>query len=169
MRKANVAAISGTPDVNDRREIFGWMMYDWANSAFSTTVGAALLAPYLTDLAQRAVGVNGIVLDLGPLGAVTAEAFMPFCISASVLFQVFLLPILGAIADYSNLKKRMMALFCYLGAGATCLLFFVAGDLYLLGGLLFIIANLSFGAAIVLYNAFLPEIVTEDQTDKVSS
>ncbi|HEY0098120.1 MAG TPA: MFS transporter, partial [Pyrinomonadaceae bacterium] len=91
------------------------------------------------------------------------------CISISVFLQVFLLPILGAIADYSNLKKRLLALFCYLGVAATCLMFAVTGSLYIAGGLLFIIANLSFGAALVFYNAFLPEITTEDQRDKVSS
>ncbi len=160
---------AANPPVNDRREIFGWMMYDWANSAFSTTVGAALLAPYITALAQSAVGENGTVLSLGPLGVVTAKSFFPYCISISVFLQVFLLPILGAIADYTNLKKRLMAAFCYVGALMTCLLFFITTNLYLLGGLLFIIANLSFGAAIVFYNAFLNDITTEDQRDKVSS
>ena len=155
--------------INDRREIFGWTMYDWANSAFSTTVAAALFAPYLTALAQKAVGENGAVLALGPLGVVTAKSFFPYCISVSVVLQVFLLPVLGAIADYTNLKKRLMALFCYIGAATTCLLFFVTGDRYLLGGLLFIIANLCFGAAIVFYNAFLNDITTEDRRDKVSS
>jgi UMF1 family MFS transporter len=62
-----------------------------------------------------------------------------------------------------------MAVFCYIGVTATCLMFFVTGNLYWLGGLLFIIANLSFGAAVVLYNGFLNEITTEDQRDKVSS
>ena len=155
--------------VNDRREIFGWTMYDWANSAFSTTVGTALLAPYLTALAQSAVGENGTVLSLGPFGSVTAKSFFPYCIALSVFLQVFFLPILGAIADYTNLKKRLMAVFCYAGALATCLLFFIQGNLYLLGGLLFIMANLSFGAAIVFYNAFLNDITTEDQRDKISS
>lgn len=169
MSVASAQRIESTPPVNDRREIFGWMMYDWANSAFSTTVAGALLAPYLTSLAQTAVGENGVVLSLGPLGALTAKSFFPFCISLSVFLQVFLLPLLGAIADYSNLKKRLMMVFCFSGALATCLLFFLSGNLYLLGGLLFIVANLCFGAAIVLYNAFLPEICTEDQADKVSS
>jgi len=100
---------------------------------------------------------------------VTAKSFFPFCISVSVLLQVFLLPILGAIADYSNLKKRLLALFCYLGVAATCLMFTVTGSLYIAGGLPFIVANLSFGAALVFYNAFLPELTTEDQRDKVSS
>jgi MFS transporter, UMF1 family len=154
---------------NDRREIFGWIMYDWANSAFYTTVVGVMLGPYVTRLAQTAVGENGVVFALGPLGSVTAKSFFPYCVSVAVFLQVFLLPVLGAIADYSTLKKRMMAVFCYLGVAATCLMFFITGRLYVLGGVLFILANLSFGAAIVFYNSYLPEITTEDQRDKVSS
>jgi UMF1 family MFS transporter len=156
-------------DKNDKREIFGWKMYDWANSAFSTTVAGALFGPYLTRLAQTAVGENGVVLNLGLLGEVTAKSLPTLCVSISVGAQVFLLPILGALGDYSNLKKRLMALFCFLGVAATCLLFFIQGNLYLAGGLLFIVANICFGASVVFYNAFLPEITTEDQADKVSS
>ncbi len=144
-------------------------MYDWANSAFYTTVVGALFSPYLTRLAQAAVGENGVVLNLGPLGAVTAKSLPTLCVSISVGAQVFLLPILGALGDYSNLKKRLMAVFCYIAVVANCLLFFVKDDLYLLGGVLFIVANVCFGAALVFYNAFLPEITTEDQADKVSS
>jgi len=155
--------------VNDRREIFGWMMYDWANSAFSTTVAGALLMPYLTSLAQADVGDNGVVLSLGPLGALTVKSFFSICTAVSVILQALFLPILGALADYSDLKKRLLAAFCYLGATATCLLFFITGDLYRLGAYLFIVANLSFGASIVMYNAFLREICSADQTDKVSS
>ena len=156
-------------DKNNPRELFGWKMYDWANSAFYTTVVGALFSPYLTRLAQTAVGENGVVLDLGPLGAVTAKSLPTLCVSISVGAQVFLLPILGALGDYSDLKKRLMAFFCYIAVTANCLMFFVKDDLYLLGGILFIIANVCFGASIVFYNAFLPEIATEDQTDKVSS
>ncbi|MDQ3687205.1 MAG: MFS transporter [Acidobacteriota bacterium] len=175
MTRVSPPPIEDAPDtrpeypVNDRREVFGWMMYDWANSAFSTTVAGALLGTYLTTLAQADVGSNGTVLSFGPLGSVTAKSFSTLYVSAAVGLQVFLLPILGAVADYSNLKKPLMAVLCYTGVAATCLMFFVAGNLYLLGGLLFIIANLSFGAALVLYNSFLPEITTEDQRDKVSS
>jgi len=154
---------------NDKREIFGWKMYDWANSAFYTTVVGTLFGPYLTRLAQAAVGENGVVLDLGPLGEVTAKSLPTLCVSISVGAQVFVLPILGALGDYSNLKKRLMALFCYLGVTAACLLFFIQGNLYLAGGILFIIANICFGASLVFYNSFLPEITTDDQTDKVSS
>jgi MFS transporter, UMF1 family len=161
--------VTSNSDKNNPRELFGWKMYDWANSAFYTTVVGALFSPYLTRLAQTAVGENGVVLDLGPLGAVTAKSLPTLCVSISVGAQVFLLPILGALGDYSDLKKRLMALFCYIAVTANCLLFFIQGNLYLLGGLLFIIANVGFGASIVFYNAFLPEITTEDQADKVSS
>ena len=155
--------------INDRREVFGWLMYDWANSAFSTTVVTVLLGPYLTALAQSDVGENGIVLSLGPLGVVTAKSFFPYCISTSVVLQALLLPVLGAIADSSALKKPLMAVSCYAGATATCLLFFVSGHRYLMGGLLLIVANVGFGASIVLYNSFLNDITTEDLRDKVSS
>lgn len=144
-------------------------MYDWANSAFYTTVVGALFSPYITRLAQSAVGENGVVLDLGPLGAVTAKSLPTLCVSISVGAQVFLLPILGALGDYSNFKKRLMAVFCYIAVVANCLMFFIKDDLYLFGGVMFIVANVCFGAALVFYNAFLPEITTEDQSDKVSS
>ena len=154
---------------NNPREIFGWKMYDWANSAFSTVIVGALYGPYLTEITQRVVGENGTVFELGPLGTITAKSFFPTCVSVAVFLQVFLLPILGSVADYSNLKKKMMALFCYIAVAATCLMFFVTGRLYWLGGFLFIIANLGFGAAVVFYNSFLNDITTEDQRDKVSS
>src|SRR5437773_7331514 len=153
---------------NDRREVFGWTMYDWANSAFQTTVVTVLAGPYLTALAQSAAGENGAVLRLGAL-VVTAKSLFPYCISLSVFLQIFLLPILGAVADYTNLKKRLMEVFCYVGAAATCLLFFVSGGRHLFGALLLVVANLCFGASIVLYNAYLNDITTEDRRDEVSS
>src|SRR3954470_14977361 len=84
-------------DVNDKREIFGWVVYDWANSAFSATVATTLLGPYLTALAQNVLGDNGMVVNFGPLGSVTAKSFFPFCVATSVFLQAFLLPVLGAI------------------------------------------------------------------------
>lgn len=158
-----------TSDKNQPREVFGWKMYDWANSAFSTTIAGALFGPYLTEITQRVVGENGTILSLGPLGAITSKSFFPTCVSVAVFLQIFLLPTLGSIADYSNLKKKMMALFCYIGVAATCLMYFVDGRLYWLGGILFIVANLGFGASVVFYNGFLNDITTEDQRDKASS
>src|ERR1700730_4790394 len=121
--------------VNDRREIFGWAMYDWANSGFQVTVLTVMSGPYLTALAQRDVGENGGIFAVGPL-LVTARAFFPFCFGLLVFLQVFLLPVLGAIADYTNLKKKLMAFFCYAGSAAACLLFFVTARRYLAGGVL---------------------------------
>lgn len=156
-------------DINDRREIFGWIIYDWANSGFYTTVVGALFGEYLTKLAQGAVGDNGVVLSLGLLGSVTAKSLAPLAISISVFLQIFVLPILGALGDYSDLKKRLMMLFCYLGVAATCALFFLQPGWHLFGAVMFIFANVSYGASIVFYNAYLPEITTEDRRDKVSS
>ena len=154
--------------VNDAREIFGWIVYDWANSAFYTTVVAALFGDYITRLAQAAVGENGTVLQLGPL-LVTAKSLAPLTVGVSVFLQVFLLPILGAYGDYSTLKKRLMMIFCYGGVAANCLLFFLTVNHHLFGALIFILANLCYGASIVFYNSFLPDITTEDQRDRVSS
>ena len=155
--------------INDRREIFGWTMYDWAASVFSTTVAGVLMGPYVTSLAQGAVGEDGPILQIGTATLITAKSLWPYTLSASVFLQVFLLPILGAVADYTNLKKRLLIAFTYVAAIATCLMFFVVQSSYLLGPVLFIIANVCFGCAFVMYNAYLPEIATEDHCDRVSS
>ena len=155
--------------INDRKEIFGWAMYDWANSAFSTTVGTVFLGPYIAGLAATAAEAysDGLARFLGI--PIAPDSFLPYCVSFSVGLQVLFLPILGAIADHSNLRKRMMQLFAAIGAIATILMFFITGELWWLGGVLFIIANLAFGAAIVFYNAFLPDIASEEERDRVSS
>jgi len=153
--------------VNDKKEIFGWAMYDWANSAFSTTIGTVFLGPYIASLAADAAGANGMARFMGI--PVAPDSFLPYCISFSVGLQVLFLPILGAIADYSHLRKKMMQIFATIGALATIAMFFLTGSLWWLGGVLFIIANLAFGAAIVFYNAYLPDIASEDERDRVSS
>lgn len=157
-----------TVEKNNPKEIFGWLTYDWANSVFFTTVVGVLIGEYITVLAQKAVGLNGVVLDLGPF-VVTAKSLFPYSVGLSVFLQIFFLPVMGAIADYTHLKKTFMAFFCYVGAIACCLLFFVEIQTYILGCVFFIVANLSAGASIVFYNSFLNDITTEDKRDKVSS
>ena len=154
---------------NDRREIFGWAMYDWANSAFSTTVGTVFLGPYIASLAADSAKASpdGLARFFGI--PVAPDSFLPYCISFSVGLQVLFLPILGAIADYSHLRKRLMQIFATIGAIATMAMFFITGELWWLGGVLFIIANLAFGAAIVFYNAYLPDIASEEERDRASS
>jgi UMF1 family MFS transporter len=79
------------------------------------------------------------------------------------------LPILGAIADYSHRRKQMLQLFATIGALATISFVFVTESTWQLGPILFIVANLSFGAALVFYNAYLPDIASAEERDRVSS
>ncbi|MBP7691699.1 MAG: MFS transporter [Anaerolineales bacterium] len=155
--------------VNDKRETLGWAMYDWANSAFSTTVGTVFLGPYVASLARDAAAAAGTTTVSFFGLPVAPDSFLPYCVSFSVGLQVLFLPILGAIADYSHLRKQMMQVFATVGAACTLAMFFVAGDLWWLGGVLFMLANLAFGAAMVFYNAYLPDIASETQRDRTSS
>jgi MFS transporter, UMF1 family len=154
-------------DVAHRREQRAWYFYDWANSAFPTTVLTVFIGPYLTTIAKAAAGADGLVHPLGL--DVAAESFFPYVVSLSVLLQVILLPLLGAIADYSHFKKHMLGIFAYVGAFATMGMYFMHGTDYLFGGVLFLVANLSFGASIVFYNAFLIDIAPPEERDRVSS
>jgi len=157
--------------MNNRKEQVGWYFYDWANSAFYTTVVTVFLGPYLTGVAKAAaesLGVGNTVLH--PFGInVFYGSFFPYVVALSVGLQMIFLPILGAIADYSHAKKQMLALFAFVGSFATIGLYFLQGTNYLLGGGLFVLANLSYGASIVFYNSFLPDIATADERDRVSS
>ena len=143
------------------------MVYDWANSAYFTVVVGVLIGPYLLSLAEKAVGENGVILDLF-FFEVTPKGLPAFCTALSVVSMVAFLPVLGAIADYTHLKKWMLAVFCYAGVIASSLLFFVT-ESYVACSLLFILSTMSFAAANVFYNAFLIDITTENYRDKVSS
>ena len=102
--------------VNDKRETLGWAMYDWANSAFSTTVGTVFLGPYVASLARDAAAAAGTTTVSFFGLPVAPDSFLPYCVSFSVGLQVLFLPILGAIADYSHLRKQMMQVFATVGA-----------------------------------------------------
>jgi len=164
-----VSVASTSRPIDDRREIVGWAMYDWASSAFSATVGTVFLGPYLASLVDAAAKASpdGQARLLGL--PVVADSFLPYCIAFSVVLQAGILPILGAIADYSHRRKWLMQLFAIGGALATTALFFVTGERWWLGGLIFIVANLAFGAATVFYNAYLPDIASAARRDRVSS
>jgi MFS transporter, UMF1 family len=142
-------------------------MYDFANSAFSTTVITLFLGPYLTALAKNAADAGGYVHPVGI--PIDARSYWSFTVSLSVILQVIFLPMVGAVADYGRRKKEVLAATAYLGAVATMGMFFLQGSDYLFGGLLFLVANVSFGAAETIYNSFLPEIAPPDQRDSVSS
>ncbi len=155
------------PAPYSKREQRGWYFYDWANSAFSTTVVTLFLGPYLTALAKAGANSEGYIFPLGI--AVDARAYWGYVVSLSVLSQVICLPVLGSLADYSNNKKGLLALFAYTGAAATMAMFWLQGQAYLMGGLLFLIANLAFGASLVIYNSFLSDIASPEERDSISS
>ncbi len=159
---------------SSRRERTGWYFYDWANSAFSTTVVTVFLGPFLTTVTEQAAGCALGADDchgrVHPLGiTVAAGSYFPYLVSLSVLLTVFVLPVVGAIADRTPRKKLLLAAAAFVGAGATVAMAFVTGERYLLGGLLFLIANIAFGASIVVYNSFLPQLAPPDDRDRVSS
>ncbi|MCO6466912.1 MAG: MFS transporter [Bradyrhizobiaceae bacterium] len=146
----------------------GWYMADWANSAFTTTVVTVFMGPYLTSVAEHAVvdgGVPFLGLHLHP-GSVFAYA-----VSISVLLQVFVLPLIGVVTDRSRNKRSLLLATSVVGSIATSLLFFLNVDLgnWLYGALLFIVANIAFGANVVVVNAFLPVLASKESRDKVSS
>ena len=165
------AATTGHPrppaDQALRRERFGWYSYDWAMSVFNTSVTTVFLGPYLTSVAEEAAGPDG---RLGFLGlSIPPGSWFSYVLSASVLLQVLVLPLTGAVADRTGRKRQMLAGFAALGALATTGLYFVADGRYLLGALLFVVANISFGAATVVYYSWLPDLAGPDERDAVSS
>lgn len=150
-----------------RREQRGWYFYDWANSAFSTTVVTVFLGPYLSTVAKAAGDAHGYVHPFGL--DVRAKAVFPFAVAVSVIAQVLLLPAVGALIDHTGRKRGTLAVFAYLGALSTVGLYFAAGGRYLLGAGLFILANVALGCSDVAYNSFLPDIAGPDERDAVSS
>jgi len=153
--------------LSTKRERVGWYFYDWANSAFATTVVTVFLGPYLIDIAQNAVGDHGRVHFLGI--PIAAGSIFSYTVSLSVILQVLTLPVVGAIADRSSHKKQLLALFAYIGSAATIAFLFLTGERWLLGALLFVVANVALGASSVVYNSFLPQIAGPDERDRVST
>ena len=157
-----------TPSANTiRREQRAWYVYDWANSAFPTTVVTLFFGPYLTVLARSAASEDGLVHIL--FLRIPPQSVWPYAVSLSVLTQVLALPLLGAIADFSRRKRELLGLLVGAGAGATVLMYTLYSDRYLLGCALFLAANFAYGASIVVYNSFLPEIARPEERDAVSS
>ncbi|GDX17456.1 MFS transporter [Actinomycetes bacterium] len=144
-----------------------WYLYDWANSAFSTTVISLFIGPYLTSVAESGADASGMIslwgLDMRP------GSLYPYAVSFSVFAQVFLLPIVGGIADRIKSRNGLLAVFAYIGSISTMFLYFVKDGRYALGAFLLIIANISFGAALVVANSYLQDLAAPDKRDTVSS
>ena len=138
-------------------------MYDWANSAYITTAAVGLLPNYF---AQAVVGEAGVDL----LGMnISATALWGYMLGTAAFLVFLFAPVLGAIADFSSAKKRFLIGFAYMGSlFATMLYFCKAGDVGLTI-VLFIGTQVCFVGANVFYDAFLPQIASEDQMDSVSA
>jgi UMF1 family MFS transporter len=162
-----VAAVVADEAGERRREQRGWYFYDWACSVYSTSVLTVFLGPYLTSVAKSAADADGYVHPLGV--SVRAGSFFAYCVSASVVVAILVMPLAGAAADRSGRKKPLLALSAYLGAAATTGMFFLEGERYLLGGLLLIVANASVSVSMVVYNSYLPQIAPPEERDTVSS
>ncbi len=140
-----------------KRAINAWTMYDWGNSAFATTIMAAVLPVYFTSVAASNLAPN------------MATAYWGYTSSISALVAAIISPILGALADFSGTKKRFLTIFMVIGVTATALLYFVQTGDWLLASLLFLFGNVGFAGSLVYYDGLLPHVARPDEIDQVSS
>lgn len=140
-----------------KRPVWSWMLYDFGNSAFATTIMAAILPVFYYDVAAKGVQES------------LAASYWGYSQSIAVLIVAILAPILGAISDYSAAKKRFLMFFAYMGMLASVLLAFVGEGDYIFASALLIIGTIGFSGANVFYDAFLPEVAEGQDIDRVSA
>ena len=140
-----------------RPELRAWAMYDWANSAVQTTIIAAVFPIYFQKVS--AAGMPG------------AEATSRFAWATTIAIVIVALvaPVLGAVADRTPIKKRLLAVFLGVGAASTAAMFFLSRGDWLLALILFVITNVGVASSIVFYDSLLPHIVVGDEVHRVST
>jgi UMF1 family MFS transporter len=141
-----------------KRTVWSWCMYDWANSAFATTIMAAMFPPFYRSL----------VLSAG-LAPSAATAYWGYTTSAALLLIALIAPMLGAVADYTGGKKRYLAAFAILGILCTAAFVFIGTDTWVLASLLYIGGNIGFAGANIFYESLLPHVAQRDDIDQVST
>lgn len=139
------------------KAVFGWTMYDWANSAFATTVMAGFFPVFFKSYWSAGADVNQSTALLGLANSVAS------------LVVALLAPILGAIADQSTGKKRFLIFFAYLGALMTGCLFMVKFGQWLLALILYVLGTVGFSGANIFYDSLLPDVANEKKIDYVSA
>ena len=140
-----------------RPELRAWAMYDWANSGFQSTVVTAIFPIYFTAVAAA---------NLRPADAtrhLTTATTIALAIAAVIA------PILGAIADYAPVKKRMLAAFLGIGTLATAAMVLIQRGDWVLAAVLFAIGNVGISASLTFYDSLLPHIASEEEIDRVST
>ena len=140
-----------------RPELRAWAMYDWANSAFMTTVVTAVFPIYFSSVAAA---------DLDPA---TASLRFATTTTVALAFVAVLAPILGALADFAGIKKKMLAACVGLGVVATACMFFIQRGDWGLAAMLFALANVGVAASLVFSDSLLPHIARADEMDRVST
>jgi MFS transporter, UMF1 family len=157
------------------KEQKAWYWYDWANSAFYTTILSVLFAPFMITVAGRAAGCGSSADEtcsrtVSVLGLHVAAGSLPFyLISFATISSAFVLPVVGALVDRSGHKRRHMAAFAWSGSFFAALLFFMRGDQWQLGAFAIVASSILAGCSLVSYYAILVDISTESERDRVSS
>lgn len=141
-----------------QRRIRAWTMYDWANSAFATTIMAAVLPVYYSQVAGSTLPSAAVATSYWSLG-----------LSISILIVALISPILGTISDVMRGKKKFLSIFVTLGVISTGFLVLIDTGDWLLASLLFVFGRVGFAGANVFYDALLPHIAKEKDLDVVST
>ena len=140
-----------------RRDLRAWAMYDWANSAFQTTIIAAIFPIYFQKVAAAG------------LPAAVATSRFAWGTTWSILIVAILAPLLGSAADRAPLKKPLLGVFLAIGAAATAAMFFISRGEWLFALTLFVIGNVGVAASIVFYESLLPHLASAEELDRVST
>ena len=140
-----------------RRDLRAWAMYDWANSAFQTTIVAAIFPIYFQKVAAAG------------MPAPVATSRFAWATTWAILIVAVIAPVLGAVADYAAAKKKLLAVFLAIGATATGAMYFITRGDWMFALVLFVISNVGVAGSIVFYESLLPHLVGEDELDRVSS
>ena len=140
-----------------RPELRAWAMYDWANSAFMVTIVTAVFPIYFSSVAAA---------DLEP-----ATASFRFAVTTTVAltFVAVLAPVLGALADFAGIKKKMLGACVGLGVVATACMYFIQQGDWVLAALLFAFANIGVTSSLVFADSLLPHIASPAELDRVST
>lgn len=159
-------SLTTAPVLNNPRTIQAWCMYDWANSVYSLVITSAIFPVYYQSITT---GINGSdqVSFLG--WQVTNSVLYSYALSFSFLIIAPLLPLLSGVADYVGNKKAFMKFFCYLGGTACMGMYFFNESTLVWGILCVVLASIGYSGSLVFYDAFLPEISSEDQFDRISA
>ena len=174
MSATTPAGIADLGPVERLRQQKAWNWYDWANSAYYTTVLSVLFAPYMITVASRAAGCadsdTTCEKTLDVLGLNLAAGSLPsYLTSFATILSAFILPVVGAFADRSSHKKMHMAAYAWSGSAFCALLFFLDGDNWQIGAVAVVMSSILAGCSLVSYYAILVDISTEDERDRASS